>query len=193
MIRDLIAFDGNILIYIQDFVRMSFLTPIFKAITHLGNDGLIWIVIAIVLLCFKKTRKVGVLTLIALLLSLIVDNVILKNVVARIRPYEVIDGLQILIEKPKDYSFPSGHTGSAFAAAIVLVQMLPKKYGYPMVVLATLMGFSRLYVGVHYPSDVICGAIIGTVIGIVVYRMYMRYEQRDANKKLVGYSSVREK
>lgn len=178
MIDKLIYLDGSILIYIQEYIRNPLLTPIFRFITSLGNSGWIWILITVILLLSKKMRKAGIVTLTALLLSVIIDNIILKNAVGRIRPYEVIDGLQILISRPIDFSFPSGHTGSSFAAAVVLFQMLPKKYGIPALVLAAAIGFSRLYVGVHYPSDVFCGIMIGTMIAILAVKGYQRLEEQ---------------
>ena len=145
------------------------LTPIFKFITTLGNAGVIWIILSVGLLIPKKTRRVGVLTLVSLLFSALIDNVILKNVVARTRPYDLIEGLTSLVGAQKDYSFPSGHTGSAFAAAVVMFLGLPKKFGIPILVFACLMGLSRLYVGVHYPSDVLGGVLIGTGIALLTY------------------------
>ena len=145
------------------------LTPIFKFITTLGNAGVIWIVFSVGLLIPKKTRRVGVLALVSLFFSALIDNVILKNVVARTRPYDVIEGLTSLVGAQKDYSFPSGHTGSAFAAAVVMLRELPKKFGIPILVFACLMGLSRLYVGVHYPSDVLGGALIGTGIALLTH------------------------
>lgn len=107
------------------------------------------------------------------------DNVILKNIVARTRPYDVIPGLVSLVGAQKDYTFPSGHTGSSFASAVVLCRMLPKRYGIPAVVLACLIGLSRLYVGVHYPTDVIAGAMIGTGIAFVVCACMKRWKKGD--------------
>ena len=91
----------------------------------------------------------------------LITNVCLKNLVARPRPYEVVEGLVPLIGKPTDYSFPSGHTCASFACALVLYRILPKKYGVPAVILASLIAFSRLYVGVHYPTDVLGGMFVG--------------------------------
>lgn len=108
----------------------------------------------------------------ALIGSLLVNNLVLKNAVARIRPYEVITNLHILIEKQKDLSFPSGHTGSSFAAAVILYKELPKKIGVPALVFALFIAISRLYVGVHYPSDVIAGAVTGTLIALGIRRGY---------------------
>lgn len=169
MLQNLIAMEADILLWIQNNIRNDVLTPIFKFITTLGNAGVIWIVLSVGLLIPKKTRRVGVLALVSLLFSALIDNVILKNVVARTRPYDVIEGLTSLVGAQKDYSFPSGHTGSAFAAAAVMFRGLPKKFGIPILVFACLMGLSRLYVGVHYPSDVLGGALIGTGIALFTY------------------------
>lgn len=165
----MIAMEADILLWIQNNIRNDVLTPIFKFVTTLGNAGMIWIVLSVGLLIPKKTRRVGVLALVSLSFSALIDNVILKNVVARTRPYDVIEGLTSLVGVQKDYSFPSGHTGSAFAAAVVMFLGLPKKYGIPILVFACLMGLSRLYVGVHYPSDVLGGVLIGTGIALLTY------------------------
>lgn len=177
--------DANILLMIQEYIRTPYLTPIFKFITTLGDHGDIWILIAVILLCFKRTRKFGVLALIALFFAYLIDNVLLKSIIARVRPYEVIDNLHILINKPHDFSFPSGHTGSSFAAAIIIYQALPRKYGVLIIALATLIGISRLYLGVHYPSDVIGGAIIGSLIGMSVYKIFIYLE----SKKIINVNT----
>ena len=163
----MIEIDGQILIWIQENLRYAFLTPIVKFITHLGDAGIFWILLTLGLLIFKKTRKVGVMSAVALLGALLIDNIILKNLVGRIRPYEVVDGLQCLIGAQKDFSFPSGHTGSSFASAVVCFKELPKRYGIPLLVLAFLIAFSRLYVGVHYPTDVLAGMAIGTLVALL--------------------------
>ena len=157
--------EGTILLWIQEYLRNPILTPIMKVVTTLGNAGLVWIALAILCLCIKKTRRIGAPMVLALLFSLIVNNGILKNAVARIRPYEVIDGLECLVRRAVDYSFPSGHTGSSFAAATVMVCLLPKRYGVPAVILAALIAFSRLYVGIHYPTDVLFGFVDGVILG----------------------------
>lgn len=162
----LIHLDGQILLFIQEHLRCGVLTPFFKFITATGDKGLIWILLALLLLIPKKTRKVGIMCLVALVGSLIVNNGIIKNLVQRTRPYEVVDGLKRLIVAQRDYSFPSGHTGSSFAAAIVMYKKLPKKYGIPAVIYASLIAFSRLYIGVHYPTDVLFAVISGFFIAL---------------------------
>ena len=162
--------DGNILLWIQEYIRNDFLTPIFKFITSLGDEGYVWIAIAIVLLFVKNYRKVGLMVGASLLGSLVFNNMLIKNIVARPRPYRMIETLTILIPEPGEYSFPSGHTSSSFAAGVVLYLMLPKKYGIPAMVLAFLIGISRLYVGVHYPTDVLGGMVMGTLIATAVVK-----------------------
>lgn len=164
MIEALVNADQFILLFLQDVIRNPILTPFFIFVTKLGNAGAIWIALTVILLIPKKTRKIGCMSALALLGSLIINNLILKNLIARIRPYEIINGLVPLIEKPTDYSFPSGHTGSSFAAACILYRKLPKRFGITALLLAMLIGFSRLYLGVHYPSDVLFGIISGVGI-----------------------------
>ena len=169
MLQYLLSVDENILLWIQECMRNDVLTPFWIAVTTLGNGGLIWLIGSALLLISKKTRKIGIMALVALAFSVLIDNVILKNLVARTRPYEVVPGLTSLIGAQNDFSFPSGHTGSSFAAVVVMYRGLQKNVGVPALVFAFLMGFSRLYVGVHYPSDVISGALIGTAIALFTY------------------------
>ena len=114
----------------------------------------------------------------ALLGTLLVNNMILKNLVARTRPYEVIEGLTYIVMRPTDFSFPSGHAGCSFAVACIMFRRLPRRYGIPALVLAILISLSRLYVGVHYPSDVLFGVISGILISygaeMLVSRLWKR-------------------
>lgn len=159
----LIHMDGAILMFLQEAVRNAVLDPIMKLITTLGNAGILWIILTILLLIPEKTRKIGWMSACALLFSLLINNILLKNLVARVRPYNAIEVLIPIIKKPSEFSFPSGHTGSSFASACVLYRKLPKKYGVPILILAILISFSRLYVGVHYPTDVLAGAATGII------------------------------
>lgn len=157
----LLSLDGNILLWIQEHLRSELFTPLWTFITTSGNAGLIWIALTCFLLAFKKTRRVGAMCAVSLVLSLLFTNLLVKPLVARTRPYELIQGLVLLIEKPHDFSFPSGHSSAAFAAAWVMFRNLPKKIGIPAVIYASLMAFSRLYFAVHYPTDVLAGVIFG--------------------------------
>lgn len=161
MLETLLNIDGGVLLFIQEYIRNPILNSIMIFITSLGDKGYIWIAATIVLLIPKKTRKVGIMSALALIGSLIINNEIIKNLVRRPRPFVTFTDLQIIIPTPSQFSFPSGHTSSSFAAAAVFYRHLPKKLGVPSVILAGLIGFSRLYIGVHYPTDVIAGALVG--------------------------------
>jgi len=174
--------DGQFLIWLQENVRSDFLTPIMKLITHLGDKGLFWILTAFVLLIFKKTRPLGIMAGMALVFSVLINNVMIKPNVGRIRPYEVVDGLKLLIEKQHDPSFPSGHSGASLAAAVVYLVKGPKKIGIPAIILALLIAFSRLYVGVHYPTDVIAGIITGTCCAIISIMIWSIVSKRLPGK-----------
>ena len=154
-------FDSSILLWIQDSVRGGFLTPVMTVITHLGDKGIFWILLTLALLIVRKTRPLGVLCAVSMVIGLIVTNLIIKNWVARIRPYELVHGLECIVAKADDFSFPSGHTTNSLACAWVLFRRAPKKWGVPALVLAILIALSRLYVGIHYPTDVLGGAVIG--------------------------------
>lgn len=170
--------DGWILLFIQNHLRPDALTPWVIRFTKLGNAGLIWIVISVLLLIPGRTRRAGILSIAALAVSLCITNLLLKNYVARIRPYEVVSGLTSLLGAVDGYSFPSGHASAGFAAATVISKSCRKWVGWPCLVLACLLSLSRLYVGVHYPSDVICGAIIGFLIGLVIFWLFGGKEYR---------------
>lgn len=154
-------FDSSILLWIQDNVRADFATPVVKIITHLGDKGIFWILLTLALLVFRKTRRLGVLCGVSMVIGLLVTNLILKNWVARVRPYELIGELKLIIGRADDWSFPSGHTTNSLACAWVLFRRAPKKWGVPALVLAILIALSRLYVGIHYPTDILGGAAIG--------------------------------
>jgi len=163
----ILEFDSTVLLWIQENIRNPILNPVFIFITHLGDSGIFWIALSLILCIFKKTRKAGFFALGALLLSVIVNNAILKNLIGRIRPYEIIAGLECLVKHATDPSFPSGHTGASIAAATVYLKTLPKKFSIPALILAILISLSRLYIGIHYPTDVIAGAITGAALGLI--------------------------
>lgn len=161
LLQFLLELDGKILLFIQDFLRFEWLTKVMKFVTSLGDGGLIWIVLAAIFLCMKRYRKTGTAMAVALLIGYLVTNLLLKNLVMRPRPYEVISGLQALIGPLGDSSFPSGHATSSIAAGVVVLKGAPKYVGITAFVLAVMIALSRLYLGVHYPTDVLAGALIG--------------------------------
>ena len=172
-------FDGELLIWIQSVCVNDFLTPFFKFITFLGNSGWIWIILALILMVFKKTRTIGIMVILALIGSLIVNNIALKNILMRARPYEVVSGVERLISAPHDYSFPSGHSAASFSAAVATMKGI-KRFDYKgaytalyygVLILAILIAFSTLYLGVHYPTDVAAGILTGWIIGNLVWKI----------------------
>lgn len=168
MFSSLIALDGNILLFIQNNLRSPVLTPVMKAVTHLGDKGIFWVILTLILMIPKKTRRAALCSVFAVALSYLICNLTLKHLVNRIRPYEVIDGLKLLVGKADDASFPSGHSSASFASSVALARSLPdtwKKAGIVLIILAAIIALSRLYVGIHYPTDVICGTIIGIICG----------------------------
>lgn len=175
----LIQLDGNILLFIQEHIRQDWMESFWVFITSLGDTGWFWLAVSALMLIPKKTRIIGITAILAVAIGALFTNATLKTLVARTRPYEVVEGLRLLIEKPHDYSFPSGHTCASFAAALVYYRMLPKKWGIAAVVLASLIAFSRLYLGVHYPSDVIAGMAIGALAAWSAVRV-MEYVSRKS-------------
>ena len=183
MLESLIRMDGNFLIFIQENIRNPVLDPVMKVITTLGNGGIIWILLTILLLAFKRTRRIGLMSACALICSLLINNILLKNLAARVRPYNAIEGLIPLVNKPTEFSFPSGHAGSSFASGGVLYRRLPRKYGIPILILAILISFSRLYVGVHYPTDVLAGVLTG--LGCSYAGEWVIKEKKRTNRQII--------
>lgn len=169
--------DVLIIEWIRNHVVTEWLIPVFKVITYLGNYGIVWILLAVVLLCFKKHRKAGLAVGAALLLGLILGEGILKNVIQRPRPFYLWPELQLLIPQPSGFSCPSGHTTSSFAAATSLF-LYRKRWGAVALVLAVLIGFSRMYFTVHYLTDVLFGIVLGIACALVVYKLWKNAERR---------------
>lgn len=173
--------EMQFLLWLQNHMRSDILNHIFVFITNFfGQAGIFWIAAAVLLLLFKKTRPAGIACAIALAIQGVLINLVIKPIVARPRPYDACSLLIPLVTRLKDYSFPSGHTGCAFSAAIVMAKMLPKKIGVPAVIIACLLGFSRMYVGVHYPTDVLAGALIGIGSAIVGMLITQKITERKA-------------
>jgi undecaprenyl-diphosphatase len=168
-----VSFDLPILDWIQANMTNPVLDFLMPIITLLGDAGIFWIVCASILALTKKYRRIGFGMAFALMMGLVVCNMILKPGVGRIRPYdfqmqEFGKEIILLIEKQHDFSFPSGHTIASFEACTVLL-LGNKKLGIPATILAILIAFSRLYLYVHYPTDVIASVILGTIFGIIGY------------------------
>ena len=165
-----LGFDLPILDWIQSNLKSGFMDIIMPIITLFGDDGIFWIACALLLLCFPKTRKIGLGMGFAMAIGLLICNVTMKPLIARIRPYDLKEQMGVLIplltERMHDFSFPSGHTIASFEAATVLLKN-SKKMGIPAMILAVLIAFSRLYLYVHYPTDVLFSVVAGTLIGFL--------------------------
>ena len=166
--------DDNILYFIQNNMVNPVMDKIMPFITGLGNAGILWIVTGIVLLFLKKYRKFGIAMLVSMGLCLVVGNIVLKPLVHRGRPCWVDPSVRMLIPIPMDYSFPSGHSMSSFAGATVLYYA-NKKWGVVAFILAILIAFSRMYLFVHYPSDVLVGGTIGIILGMLGVKIIGKY------------------
>ncbi|MBR5437993.1 MAG: phosphatase PAP2 family protein [Clostridia bacterium] len=212
-----LGFDLGVFQWVQS-IQSSFLTTLMVIITTLGDEGIIFIAMGLVLLCTKKYRKLGVATLAALVVMVICNNLILKELFERVRPFYIFDLEALLadkqafidkgrlakwdimvekvtalkemypemaekwtsvytypnfVEKLTSFSFPSGHTSSAFAAAVAVL-WYNRKFGIPLTVFAAIMGFTRIYVQVHYCSDVIAAAFVGVIyalIGVLIAKL----------------------
>lgn len=148
-------------------LHQPWLDRMMVAVTSLGDAGWLWIAIGCVLFCRKKTRSCGLAVLLSLAVGFLAGNCLLKNVIARSRPCWIDPGILLLVENPQDYSFPSGHTLAGFEAGVSIL-LLHRKWGMAALVLAVLIAFSRLYLFVHFPTDVLAGAILGTGIAVGV-------------------------
>lgn len=221
--ESILRFDLSVFEFFQNHIYAEWLSPIMKFITTIGEGGIIFIVTGLILMCFKKTRKAGVVALGSLLIMSILNNEILKPIMNRPRPFNLVTNDQTgffglidwsidkfealktdwvniyrfpwVVEQPHSLSFPSGHTSSAFAfmsgAAFVIKKW---QFSVPAFIFAALMGITRIYVAVHYPTDVIAGAVAGILYAVIGYfvvgklyevvypKIEKKLQERKANK-----------
>lgn len=177
-IEQITNWDGRFLQGFQNLFHNPLMDRLIPLYTHWGDIGQIWIILGIVLLFWKKTRRSGALLLISLLLTHIFNNIIIKPLIMRPRPYVTFDKIRVLVEPLRSTSFPSGHTATAFGSTMIL-GLREKGWlrGLPLTG-AVLMAFSRLYVGAHYLTDVLAGAILGTLIALICAVIFRQGEKR---------------
>ncbi len=169
----LLELEFSILYFIQG-LHTPFLDRFMTAVTSLGDKGWFFIVLGIILFCFKRTRKMGAAVLLSLAAGGLIGNVVLKNLVMRARPCWIDESVRLLIQNPKDFSFPSGHTLASFETAVSIF-LYNRKWGVPVLVLASVIALSRLYLFVHFPTDVLSGMALGIFIGWYVHRTIEKY------------------
>lgn len=156
---------------IQSFMKTPWMDEVMVFFSTIGNAGLVWIFLASIMVMSKRYRKGGIIAFIALGLGFLVANMALKPLVARIRPCDINTAIELLIPRPKDFGFPSGHTVSGFAAAVSIL-FVSKKWGLDAIILASVIAFSRLYLYVHFPSDIVAGLAIGIMCAFLAKEIY---------------------
>ena len=202
----LLQFDRDLLIGIQHTLNADWLTPVMKFITLFGEAGIFWILMCLSLIIFRKTRRLGIICAFSLLLTFICCNLILKPLVDRVRPWVTFQMVNAMLPPPGDASFPSGHSANSMGPAWgMFIATMPvktaagrsydevrclgwkgegaspvtmHKWSIAAVVLALLVGLSRLYLGMHYPSDVVCGLLLGMIAATVVYKIILTIEDK---------------
>ena len=173
----------------------EFFTPFFKTITFLGEDGWLYIVVGVILLLFKNTRRLGVTMLLALAIGSLFTNLVIKNLISRPRPFTANDfyydcwNLVGPTEVGKN-SFPSGHTTAAFATTLSWILVSKKKWRFTGLIFAVLMASSRLYLFVHYATDIIGGIIVGSGMAVAFFfivKLVFKKLAENSNNKVVNF------
>ncbi|MDO4178343.1 MAG: phosphatase PAP2 family protein [Phascolarctobacterium sp.] len=165
-------FEFVILNFIQENLRSGFMDEFMIYSTYLGEYGLFWILVSVALLLYNPTKRFGILLSLALIIDFLLLNGFLKPFVHRLRPF-YIQPIDLLIKTPSGYSFPSGHAGACFTAAFTLF-LAHFKYWYVAMLLAIIVGFSRIYLYVHFPSDILGGFFVGLFAGYTANILYKK-------------------
>lgn len=182
MLETITNFDFSILYWIQENMRTEWLDSFCAFLSRAFQLGVPWFLLGGIMFCFKKTRAAGVMLAAAVVLTFFFNEVAIKNLADRVRPCNIDLSIPLAVKRPESYSFPSGHTATAFAAVGVLV-FKHKKAGIPLVLFAVLMGFSRLYLFVHFPTDVLAGAEFGFLMAWVTVLLFKecKYDEKLSN------------
>lgn len=176
-------FDSTVMAAVQESLHNVVTDTIFPVITYLGEGGVIWLALSVVMLFFKKTRRGGICALCAIAVGFLAGEIILKNIVCRPRPFQTFpEYARLLIAEPSGWSFPSGHSCSSFAAATALL-LNNRKIGAPALILAILIAFSRVFLFVHWPSDILVGATLGilTAVGVQLLAGKLQNHREEKN------------
>ena len=160
-------------LYALQDIHNPALDKVMVFVSVLGNAGIFWIAVGLLLLITKRYRRGGAQMLVAMAVTFVIGNLILKNLVARERPCWIDREVQLLMASPSDYSFPSGHSMNGFAGSVSLL-CIDKRIGIPAVILAAVIAFSRLYLFMHFPTDVFAGIVIGLVIALITNYVFWK-------------------
>ncbi len=168
------SFDASVMSFVQERLHHPFTDAVFPYVTYLAELGLIWAILSLVLFIRRKSRFTGFSAICAMLLGLVLGQFLLKSVIARPRPFQQFpDLVTLLISPPSGSSFPSGHTCASFAAAVAIL-LRDRRWGIPSLVLACLIGFSRVFLFVHWPTDVLAGAVLGVACALLMHFLLPR-------------------
>lgn len=178
---------------IQDFLGSPGMDVFMKSITFLGDYAIVWFVCIGIMACMPSKRRYALAMLVALVAVFLIGDVIIKPIVERVRPFITHDYGSLVIEAPTSFSFPSGHSGTSFAPAMVFC-LIPNEQKNKWlsagkvlaVIFACLVAFSRLYLCVHYPTDVLAGCILGLIVGYISYTLLAKKPQNYSKKKKEG-------
>lgn len=182
MLESITNFDFSILYFIQENWRTEWLDLICAFLSRAFELGIPWLVLGAVLFCFKKTRAAGAILVCAVVLTFFFNELAIKNAINRERPCTIDPTIELIVKKPTSYSFPSGHTASCFAAAGTLL-FTYKRLGIPLIIFSAFMGFSRMYLFVHFPTDVLAGAALGLLMAWVTVLVFreLKYDEKLSN------------
>lgn len=174
MLRFIARIDLKIIEFILRHMKNKIADKFMVAMSSSGNAGIIWIVMAFSMMLYEEHRLTGLMVILSIIMSAIVVEVIIKPIFKRNRPFTKLTHIDVDIAKPSSYSFPSGHSSSSFAAAFTIAAMSDdvnlKIIAFSI---AGIIAFSRSYLAVHYPSDVIIGSILGTLISKFICGIYL--------------------
>lgn len=170
MSDNIIDWEFAILDFIQENIRTNFLDYFFTLITSIGSHSYLWAILTLPFLLNKKTRGYAIFIIICYLIAVLLGENTIKPILHRNRPFTYFPDMQLLIKKPRSYSFPSGHSMQSFTFATSIF-LINKKWGIPCLILAALIAFSRLYLYVHFPTDVLIGTLLGILVPVTIYNL----------------------